>query len=129
MPSTNKTDKFKLSQFEPTDKSSFIQDYNADMRTIDTALSMAEWGLLAWMRAPTIYGQSTYRTRAHFPCERPIGPPSPEDGDGYYLKKRGKRHLYAAQSRSKTIFNQNSNERGKQWHIQTKQQTTAYRSS
>lgn len=43
MPSTNKTDKFKLSQFEPTDKPSFIQDYNADMWTIDTALSVAEW--------------------------------------------------------------------------------------
>ena len=35
MPSTNKTDKLKLSQFEATDKPSFLQDYNADMQKID----------------------------------------------------------------------------------------------
>lgn len=47
MPSTNKTDKLKLSQFEPTDKPSFIQDYNADMAKIEQAMESAEINVVA----------------------------------------------------------------------------------
>lgn len=32
--------------------------------------------------------------RGHFPRERPIGPPSPEDGEGYYLSKNEAKNTY-----------------------------------
>jgi len=58
MPSTNKTDKLKLSQFEATDKPSFIQDYNADMQKLDTAVSDAQSEAEEARQSATENGQS-----------------------------------------------------------------------
>lgn len=58
MPSTNKTDKLHLSQFEATDKPSFIQDYNADMQTLDTAVSGAQSDATEAKQSATVNSQS-----------------------------------------------------------------------
>lgn len=66
----------------------FARDYD------DMALSVGEWNAVGmdartydlWpIDIPDAQLGDVVDARDHFPRERPIGPPAPEDGDGYYL--------------------------------------------
>lgn len=75
----------------------FAKDYD------DMALSVDEWDAVGmdaraydlWpIDIPDAQLGDVADARDHFPRERPIGPPSPEDGEGYYLKKSEARDTY-----------------------------------
>lgn len=75
----------------------FARDYD------DMALSVGEWesvGMDArtydlWpIDIPDAQLGDVADARDHFPRERPIGPPSPEDGEGYYLSKNEAKNTY-----------------------------------
>ena len=75
----------------------FARDYD------DMALSVDEWDAVGmdartydlWpIDVPDAQLGDITDARDHFPRKRPIGPPSPEDGEGYYLKKSEARDTY-----------------------------------
>lgn len=46
--------------------------------------------------------------RDHFPRERPIGPPSPDDGEGYYLSKNEAKNTYMPLNPEAKLFGNNN---------------------
>lgn len=62
MASTNKTANLKLSQYVNSDKPSYLQDYNEDMRKIDNVFSKINIKETNWLKLP-VNEQSYYSDR------------------------------------------------------------------
>lgn len=61
MASTNKTENLKLSQYVNSDRRSYLQDYNEDMRKIDNGFSKINIKETNWLKLP-VNEQSYYTT-------------------------------------------------------------------